>query len=56
MIIHSGMKGKVLVMLVYTTKLIDKNFYLNGGYYDYDTKTYMLNGAPANMDRLDNIY
>ncbi|MCX6325166.1 MAG: TonB-dependent receptor [Bacteroidia bacterium] len=33
-----------------TTKTIDKNFYLNGGYYDFTTKTYMLNGSPANMD------
>jgi TonB-linked SusC/RagA family outer membrane protein len=33
----------------YTRKSIDKEFYLSGGYYDYDTKTYMLNGAPADM-------
>lgn len=32
------------------TKKINKDFYLNGGYYDYDTKTYMINGAPANMN------
>jgi len=31
------------------TKTIAKNFYLEGGYYDYATKTYMLNGSPANM-------
>jgi TonB-linked SusC/RagA family outer membrane protein len=34
----------------YTTKTIDKEFYLSGGYYDYDTQTYMLNGEPADMD------
>ncbi len=34
----------------YWRKTIDKNFYLDGGYYDYDTETYMLEGAPANMD------
>jgi TonB-linked SusC/RagA family outer membrane protein len=34
----------------YPVKTIDKNFYLNGGYYDYETETYMLEGAPANMD------
>jgi len=33
-----------------TTKTIAKDFYLNGGYYDYNTKTYMLNGSPANMN------
>lgn len=33
-----------------TTKTISKNFYLEGGYYDYNTRTYMLNGSPANMD------
>jgi len=33
-----------------TTKTIAKTFYLEGGYYDYNTKTYMLNGNPANMD------
>ena len=33
-----------------TTKTISKDFYLLGGYYDYNTKTYMLNGGPANMD------
>ena len=32
------------------TKTIAKNFYLEGGYYDYNSKTYMLNGSPANMD------
>lgn len=32
-----------------TTKVISKDFYLEGGYYDYDTQTYMLNGSPANM-------
>ena len=41
--------GKSINDSGYTTKTIDKNFYLNGGYYDYDTKTYMLNGSPANM-------
>jgi TonB-linked SusC/RagA family outer membrane protein len=33
-----------------TTKTIAKAFYLDGGYYDNATKTYMINGAPANMD------
>lgn len=42
-------KGKSISDAGYTTKTIDKNFYLNGGYYDYETKTYMLNGNPANM-------
>jgi len=32
------------------TKKINNDFYLNGGYYDYETKTYMINGAPANMN------
>jgi len=32
------------------TKTIAKNFYLSGGYYDDNTKTYMLNGSPANMN------
>lgn len=31
-------------------KTINKEFYLQGGYYDYTTKTYVLNGQPANMD------
>jgi TonB-linked SusC/RagA family outer membrane protein len=31
-------------------KVIDKEFYLQGGYYDYETSTYMLGDAPANMD------
>lgn len=34
----------------YWRKTIDKNFYLDGGYYDYDTETYMLGETPANMD------
>lgn len=34
----------------YITKTIYKEFYLRGGYYDYETKTYMLDGVPANMD------
>lgn len=42
--------GKSVSDVGLTTKTIDKNFYLNGGYYDYDTKTYMINGSPANMD------
>ncbi|MFC2115928.1 SusC/RagA family TonB-linked outer membrane protein [Bacteroidota bacterium] len=33
-----------------TSKTIDKEFYLNGGYYDKETETYMLDGQPANMD------
>ena len=33
----------------YTTKTIDKEFYLSGGYYDEATQTYMLNGEPADM-------
>lgn len=32
------------------TKTIAKNFYLDGGFYDYDSQTYMINGSPANMD------
>ncbi len=32
------------------TKTIAKNFYLEGGYYDNDTQTYMINGSQANMD------
>lgn len=30
-------------------KTINKQFYLLGGFYDNSTKTYMLNGQPANM-------
>jgi len=30
-------------------KEIDKEFYVLGGYYDYETETYMLDGEPANM-------
>lgn len=33
----------------YITKTIDESFYLDGGYYDYETGTYMINGAPADM-------
>jgi len=33
-----------------TTKSIDKNFYLEGGYYDQETETYMLNDEIADMD------
>jgi TonB-linked SusC/RagA family outer membrane protein len=33
-----------------TTKTIAKNFYLQGGYYDNNTNTYMLNGSPAKME------
>ena len=33
-----------------TAKTIDKEFYLNGGYYDEETETYMLDGQAANMD------
>lgn len=33
----------------YITKTIAKEFYLEGGFYDYDTETYMINGAPADM-------
>ncbi len=29
------------------TKTIDPEFYLRGGYYDYDAKVYMLGGAPV---------
>jgi TonB-linked SusC/RagA family outer membrane protein len=33
------------------TKVIDKKFYLNGGYYDYDAKLYRnADGTEANMD------
>ena len=42
--------GKSIDDAGYTTKTIDKNFYLNGGYYDNENKTYMLNGSPANMN------
>jgi TonB-linked SusC/RagA family outer membrane protein len=42
--------GKYIGNAGVVTKTIAKNFYLEGGYYDYDTKTYMLNGSPANMD------
>ncbi|MDA3823831.1 MAG: TonB-dependent receptor [Bacteroidales bacterium] len=34
----------------YITKTIRKDFYLDGGYYDYDNELYMLNGEAANMD------
>lgn len=33
-----------------TTKEISKDFYLGGGYYDYETETYMYDGVPADMD------
>jgi len=34
-----------------TTKVINNNFYLNGGYYDYDAKEYKnVDGTAANMD------
>jgi TonB-linked SusC/RagA family outer membrane protein len=42
--------GKSVNDVGLTTKTISKDFYLNGGYYDYSTKTYMLDGSPANMD------
>lgn len=32
------------------TKEIDPEFYLQGGYYDYETNTYMLGEEPADMD------
>jgi len=35
----------------YPQKTIDKNFYLEGGYYDKETETYMLNGEPADMSQ-----
>ena len=31
-------------------KVIDRDFYLHGGYYDYTTEMYILNGEPANMN------
>lgn len=31
-------------------KTINKEFYLRGGYYDYETETYMLDGGVANMN------
>ncbi len=31
-------------------KTINKEFYLRGGYYDYETEIYMLDGGAANMD------
>lgn len=34
----------------YARKTIRKDFYLEGGYYDDETETYMLNGEPANMN------
>ncbi len=42
--------GKSIGNAGVTTKTINKEFYLQGGYYDYATKTYMLNGSPANMN------
>jgi len=41
--------GKSIGNAGVTTKTIAKAFYLQGGSYDYNTKTYMLNGSPANM-------
>ncbi len=32
------------------SKTINKEFYLSGGSYDYETETYMLDGEAANMD------
>ena len=43
-------EGRSVIESGYIRKTIDKEFYLSGGYYDYATSTYMLNGAPANMD------
>jgi TonB-linked SusC/RagA family outer membrane protein len=34
----------------YVTKTIYKEFYLRGGYYDYENEMYMLDGEPANMN------
>jgi len=42
--------GKSIGNAGVTTKTINKEFYLQGGYYDYAAKTYMLNGSPANMN------
>ncbi len=33
------------------TKTIDPEFYLQGGYYDYNSEVYMLDGAPVDMVR-----
>ena len=33
------------------TKTIQNEFYLLGGYYDYDAQTYMMDGNPVDMDR-----
>lgn len=43
-------RGKSINDVGLTTKTISKDFYLNGGYYDYETNTYILNGVPANMN------
>lgn len=45
----------------YWRKTIDKEFYLEGGYYDYDTETYMIPGADgtpveANMSKDNSGY
>jgi TonB-linked SusC/RagA family outer membrane protein len=42
--------GKSIGNAGVTTKVIDKEFYLRGGYYDNASKTYMLDGSAANMD------
>ena len=42
--------GKSIGNAGVTTKVIDKEFYLRGGFYDKATKTYMLDGSAANMD------
>lgn len=31
------------------TRAISKEFYLRGGYYDYEAETYMLDGSPVDM-------
>jgi TonB-linked SusC/RagA family outer membrane protein len=43
-------EGKSINDAGHIQKTINKEFYLRGGYYDYETETYMLDGGVANMD------